>query len=136
MVTSLLSCRRGSVSVEAAIIFPVLIALAMGVLEFGTLIFTYSAMQTAAREAARQVAVNFASPDDVEEAVRARLPNWSAEAAEVFVTQSAPTDPATNVFTVLVTMPATDAAPVQCFVGLSDPWDLRAEVAMKQELPL
>ena len=136
MFSRLASCRRGAVSLEAAIVFPVLIALAMGTMEFGMLIFTYSAMQTATREVARQMSVNFTTPAAVEAAVRARLPNWSADAAAVAVTQSAPADPATNVFTVIVTMPAADATPVRFFTSAAEAWNLRTEVVMKQELPL
>ena len=93
MSPRLLSCRRGVVSVEAAIIFPVMIALAMGVTEFGLLIFTFSSMQTAAREVTRQLSVNYTSQAAAEAAVRDRLPTWSAGAASVSVTQSAPATP-------------------------------------------
>lgn len=136
MSPRLLSCRRGAVSVEAAIIFPVMIALAMGVTEFGLLIFTFSSMQTAAREVTRQLSVNFTTQAAAEEAVRDRLPTWSAGAAAVAVTQSAPADPEVNVIRVEVSMPASDATPVHFFVSLADDWTLRTEVAMKQELPL
>ncbi len=136
MLPRLLSCRRGVVSVEAAIIFPVMIALAMGVMEFGLMIFTFSSMQTAAREVTRQMSVNFTSQAAAEAAVRGRLPNWSAEAASVAVTQSAAADPTLNVIRVEVTMPASDATPVHFFTSLADDWTLRTEVVMKQELPL
>ena len=136
MISRLASCRRGAVSLEAAIVFPVLIMLAMGTMEFGMLIFTYSAMQTATREATRQMSVNFTTPAAVEAAVRARLPQWSADAASVAVSQSAPGNPEANVFTVLVTMPASEATPVRFFVSMADDWSLRTEVIMKQELPL
>lgn len=136
MSPRLLSCRRGAVSVEAAIIFPVMIALAMGVTEFGLLIFTFSSMQTAAREVTRQLSVNYTTQAAAEAAVRDRLPTWSAGAAAVSVTQSAPSNPETNVIRVEVSMPASDATPVHFFVSLADDWTLRTEVAMKQELPL
>lgn len=136
MISRLASCRRGAVSLEAAIVFPVLIMLAMGTMEFGMLIFTYSAMQTATREVTRQMSVNFTTPAAAEAAVRERLPQWSADAATVAVSQSAPANPETNVITVLVTMPAADATPVRFFVNMAEAWDLRTEVVMKQELPL
>jgi Flp pilus assembly protein TadG len=136
MLTRLVSCRRGVVSVEAALVFPVLILLVMGAMEFGLLIFTYSAMQSATREATRQVAVNFTAAGDVADAVAARLPQWSRAAAAVAVSQSAPADPATNVIRVVVTMPAGDATPVRFFTRIGEAWDLRTEAVMKQELPL
>ena len=136
MLPRLLSCRRGVVSVEAAIVFPVLIALALGMMEFGLMIFTFSSMQTAAREVTRQLSVNFTTQAAAEAAVRARLPAWSADAADVVVAQTAPGSPEINVISVEVTMPAADATPVTFFTNMADAWTLRTEVIMKQELPL
>jgi len=136
MLPRLLSCRRGVVSVEAAIVFPVLIALALGMMEFGLMIFTFSSMQTAAREVTRQLSVNFTTQAAAEAAVRARLPAWSADAADVVVAQTAPGSPEINVISVEVTMPATEATPVTFFTNMADAWTLRTEVIMKQELPL
>lgn len=136
MITRLISCRRGVVSLEAAIVFPVLIMLVMGAMDFALLLFTYNSMQAATREVTRQLAVNFTTPGDVEAAVRARLPNWSRDDAAVVVAQSAPANPETNVFNVVVTMPALDATPLPFFIRAREPWDLRTEVTMKQELPL
>jgi Flp pilus assembly protein TadG len=136
MMARLASCRSGVVSVEAALLFPVLIALVMGVMEFGLLIFTYSAMQSATREASRQVAVNFATPDEVPEVIAQRMPGWTRGATEIDVAESNPGDPENNVITVTVTMPAGEATPVPFFTAMADAWDLRTEVVMKQELPL
>lgn len=136
MFPRLLSCRRGAVSVEAAIIFPVMIALAMGVTEFGLMIFTFSSMQTAAREVTRQLSVNFTTQAAAEAAVRDRLPGWSAAAATVVVAQSAPANPEANVIRVEVSMPASEATPVTFFTNMAEDWTLRTEVTMKQELPL
>lgn len=136
MFPRLLSCRSGVVSVEAAIVFPVLIALALGIMEFGLMIFTFSSMQTAAREVTRQMSVNFTTQAAAEAAVRARLPAWSADAASIVVTQTAPATPQVNVITIEVTMPATEATPVTFFTNMADAWTLRTEVIMKQELPL
>jgi hypothetical protein len=133
---SLASCRRGAVSVEAAVLFPVLITLVMGTVEFGMLIFTYSAMQTATREVTRQVAVNFANAASAEELVAERLPGWAAGGVDVSVNQSAPGTPESNVITLTATMPIDSATPVRLLTLLSEDWDLRSVVAMKQELPL
>ena len=42
-------------AVEAAIVFPVLIALLLGTIEFSFVLYTNNALQTAAREVARHV---------------------------------------------------------------------------------
>jgi Flp pilus assembly protein TadG len=134
--TRLVSFRRGSVSVEAAVLFPVLITLVMGTIEFGMLIFTYSAMQTAAREVTRQVAVNFADAASAQDLIAERLPGWAADGARVTVNQSAPANPESNVITLTVTMPVESATPIRLLTLMSEDWDLRSQVAMKQELPL
>lgn len=131
-----MSCRRGVVSVEAAILWPVLIALLIGTMEFALLLFTYSSMQTAAREVTRQLALNFTTPAEAEAEIAARMPRWTEGAREVEVTQSAPGDPARNVIRLVVTMPAAEATPVRLFVRAADPFDLRTEIVMKQEIPL
>lgn len=136
MLRRLVACRRGVVSVEAAFVLPVLITLVLGAMEFALLLFTYGAMQTAAREVARQLAVNYATPAEAAANVRGRLPGWSAAAAAVEVSQAFPSDPSRNVYTVQVTMPASEASPVNFFTRATGDWPLRTEVAMKQELPL
>ncbi len=136
MFAKLPSCRRGAVSVEAAIVFPVLIALVMGAMEFSLMLFTYGSMQTATREVARQMAVNFIAPAAAEALVRERLPVWGRDAATVAVTQTTPASPESNVFNVVVTVPASKSTPVRFFGRAAQDWDLRTEVTMKQELPL
>ena len=136
MIRGLLRCRRGVVSVEAAILLPVFLMVLVGAMEFGLMIFTYSALQTAVRDATRQIAVNFADPADVETAVAGALPLWSRDRLVVAVEQSAPADPATNVITVRASVPAEHATPVRLFSRATGEWSLQSAVAMKQELPL
>ncbi len=136
MWSRILACRSGAVSVEAAILYPVLIALALGSVEFGMLIFTFSSMQSAAREVTREVAVNHTSAAGATAAVLERLPAWSQDVAEVAVSQTTPGTPETNVVEVEVRMPAEGATPVRIFLRATDGWMLRTAVAMKQELPL
>jgi hypothetical protein len=131
-----MSCRRGAVSVEAAILWPVMIALVIGTIEFALLLFTYSSMQAAARDVARQLALNFATPAQAAAEVAARMPRWTDGGSVVEVTQSAPGDPATNVIRLSVTLPAVEATPVRLFTHAADAVELRAQVTMKQELPL
>ena len=134
--TRLVACRRGAVSLEAAILWPVMIALLLGVIEFALMFFTYGAMQTAAREVARQLAVNFTSPAQAAELIGARMPQWTGGASVIEVTQTNPGDAAANVIRVSVTLPAAEATPVRFFIRAVDPFDLRAEVVMKQEILL
>lgn len=130
-------CRRGAVSVEAALIFPVLILLVMGMIEFALLFFTFSTLQSATRDIARQVSVNFAQANSAsaESAVQAQMPGWSKNSVAVIVTESAPLDPSSNVITVRSALPASGATPLNFLVNTIGDWDLVTEVQMKQELP-
>jgi hypothetical protein len=69
-----------------------------------------------------------------EAAIRTRLPPWARAGATITIAQSAPANPAVNVYTATITMPMSAATPVQFFSRVTNP-TLRAELRMKQELP-
>lgn len=77
-------CRRksGAVAAEFALIIPLLVTFLFGVLQFGFAIYTYTAMETAARTGARQMAFG-TSTATAEAATRAALPGWVADEATV-----------------------------------------------------
>jgi Flp pilus assembly protein TadG len=61
--------ERGVVAVEFALIFPILVLLVLGIIEFGAGFHAWDATQNAAREGARLGAVD-ASPSDITDRVR------------------------------------------------------------------
>jgi hypothetical protein len=130
------ACRKGVAAVEAAFVFPILIALTIGAIEFSFVLFTNNAMQNAARDVSRQLAVNYIGLGEVEAAIAGRVPAWAAESAAVSVSQSAPEDPTVNLITVNVSLPAADATPLNLFVALLGDLTLSTSVTMKQEAPL
>ena len=136
MLRRFASCRRGASAVEAALVFPILIALLLGTIEFSFVLYTNNALQTATREVARQLAVNYLLEPAVADEVAGRLPPWVGDGAAVTVTQSAPADPATNLMTVAVTLPVADATPINLFNHMVGGMTLNTSVTMKQELPL
>lgn len=121
--------------VETALVMPFLVALLVGVIEFALLLFTFSSMQTAARDVGRQLAVNFVGPAAAPAAIRDLIPGWSQKELAVAVAQTAPGDPASNTYVVTVSMPARAATPVAFFTNLFADWTLVTTVEMKQEMP-
>jgi predicted secreted protein len=108
--------------------------LLFGSFEFGVAYFSYSAAQAAVRDVTRQVAVNTMPVGNASSAIRSRLPDWARDAASISITQSSPANPATNVYTVVVSMPMSAATPLQFFT-LATNSTLRTELRMKQEMP-
>ena len=113
--------RSGAVAAEFALIVPLLSTLMFGVLQFGFAIYTYNAMETAARTGARQIAFG-TNTGVAEAATRAALPDWVASAATV--SSIADDDGFTRL---TVSVPGSSAA----LLGLVPmPETLTAEVAM------
>lgn len=126
--------RRGSAAAEFALIVPVLTSMIFGALEFSSIFFSYSALQSAARDVTRQVAINTIEIDNAEEAVKARVPNWMRDDVEVEITQTTPADITTNVIQMTAEVPAVSATPLQFFTKNAE-WVLETVVEMKQETP-
>jgi hypothetical protein len=61
---------------EFALLLPLLIIGFMGSIQFGSLLFTYNTMQTAARNSSRALAVGSVTPEQAATAVRAAMPGW------------------------------------------------------------
>lgn len=61
--------RRGSEVLEAALVFPLLLALAFGTVEFGYFFYLEHNLQAAAREGARRGIVQGATDNDIADAV-------------------------------------------------------------------
>lgn len=135
MLGRILRCRRGATAVEAALVLPLVITFVLGVIEFSLLFFTVSSMQTAARDIARQVAINAVSPATAETAIIERIPDWARDGLNVDVKESAPGDPEKNVITLRLSMAASAATPLPLFSYAAGGWDVATEVEMKQELP-
>jgi Flp pilus assembly protein TadG len=130
-----LSCsKRGSAGTEMVLLMPLLTSMLFGAFEYGSVIYSYSAMQFGANRVARTVAVNRMTNAQAAAAVRSYLPGWVRDDVTVAVSQTAPTDASTNLVRVRLSVPAEDATPLAMLTRVA-PWQLTANVAMKQELP-
>lgn len=88
-------CKRskdGAAAAEFAIIFPVLLLIVAGALQFGVLMMTYNSMVNGARNAARSMSLGDTSDAEVKAAVRQALPGWVPSAAVTVTTQAVGTD--------------------------------------------
>jgi Flp pilus assembly protein TadG len=130
----LMGNRSGAAAAEFALIIPVLTSMIFGALEFSSIFFSYSALQSAARDVTRQVAINTIEVGAAEAAVRARVPGWMRDEVDVQIVQSAPADITANVIQLTAEVPATSATPLKFFTKSAD-WDLQTVVEMKQETP-
>lgn len=127
-------CRRGAAATELALILPLLTTMILAVFEYGAVIYSYSAMQFGANRVARTIAVNRMTNDQARIAVRGYLPGWVRDDVSVSVSQTAPGDPETNLVQVQLSVAAAQATPM-ALMTRALPWQLTANVAMKQELP-
>ena len=123
----------GATAVEAALLFPILIGLIMAALQFSMIFYTNSAMQTAARDVTRLLAVNIVKMANADSEIRSRLPSWASTAATITKSESNPGSPDQNVFTVQITLPAAKGSPVPVFGDYLNGWNLSSKVVMKQE---
>ncbi len=87
--------RRGSAVMDAALVFPVLISLTFGSIEFGHFFFLKHTMQGAAREGARAAITPSATTADVNTAVAASMTAAGFTAAQYTVAIRNPADTVT-----------------------------------------
>lgn len=84
--------ETGATLVEFAIIAPLLLILVFGVIETGRAVFAYSTVWSAARDGARAATTNesFASCDNIEAAIQARVFTVSLESADITIEYTDP----------------------------------------------
>lgn len=126
--------RAGTVAAEFGMIAPLFLTATLGTIEYGSVFFSYSAMQLGAMQASRHVAVYTATPVSVDGMVRQALPEWMRSRAGITVTQSNPARPDLNMINVRVSLPAREAA-ILPLMTVAIPFTLQVDVTMKQELP-
>jgi Flp pilus assembly protein TadG len=132
----LLRLRRddeGTTAVEFALIAPVLVALMMGMIEFGLIIFTYTTAGVATRDVARRIATSRIPASSASSTLTPQLPAWVRSFATVAVTQTTPATPSTNIITVNVSFPAARATPTTFLSFAYAQHTLQTATTMQQE---
>ena len=133
MRRQLIENEDGSNAVEFALLLPIFVTLAFGILEFGLILFTLNSAQSAARDVTRQLATNRIAATQVQSAVLQQMPRWAASAVTVTVSQTAPADPSNNRFTTDVAFAARSATPTNLLNWAYGATILHATVSMQQE---
>ena len=128
-------CRQddGATAVEFALIAPVLVALLMGIIEFGMILFTYTTAGAASRDVARRIATGRIAASAASTTLTPQLPAWVRSYATVAVTQTTPATASTNIITVNVSFPALRATPTTFLSLAYGSLTLQAATTMQQE---
>jgi Flp pilus assembly protein TadG len=121
--------ERGVSAVEFALVAPLLIALLLGIIQYGSLFLVQTRMNDAARDTARRLAVgDLATEAAAEQHARALLADWSAD----FTATAKLPNPPDHDVVVTITVPMADAAMLD-LVGVGMDGALKAEFHMLME---
>ena len=79
---------RGAAAVEFALVLPILVALLLGIIEFGYAMYVQAAISGAAREGARELAISSSTASAQQAAANAALPAVTLSASEIAANNS------------------------------------------------
>lgn len=126
--------RAASAATEFALLTPLMTMLLLGTVEFGSTIYSYSAMQMGTSVAARRLSVNLVTPAQAREAGLQIVPAWARPHVTATITQTNNLDPGTNIIRVRM-VASSDRVGVVALMSRLVPLPLTAETTVKQELP-
>lgn len=70
-------CRRGAIAVEMALVTPVMLALTLGIIQFGMLFYLQNSMVNAARETSRALAIGSITSSQAQTYAEGLLVDWN-----------------------------------------------------------
>ena len=133
MQRQVLADRRGASALEAAIVLPIFFTFALGVIEFGFVLYAHSFLQSAATIVARDIAVNAVDIGQAQADFDQRQPGWMSGTTVTAIRMDTGNSKLTTV-NVQVSVPARLTTPIKIITGMFA-WTLTANVSAKQELP-
>ncbi|CAO4135358.1 TadE/TadG family type IV pilus assembly protein [Methylorubrum extorquens] len=125
--------QRGVIAVEFALAVPLLVTLVFAAVEFGGILYTQAAAESATNNVVRQLATNRITQAQAKEAVAPLLPVWARANVDVAVTASNPMKPESNLYTVATTVPMAQAAPTGFLKFIYEGRNISATVTQQQE---
>ena len=133
---STMANRRGATAVEMALVAPFLVAIFLGITQFGSTLFTRHTMIQAAREGARELAIEGATEAEAEAATEAYLASMGITGATVTATNAfsggGETAEARRV-NVVVSISAEDASILGDALNVFSDDDIVVTVSMRKE---
>jgi len=127
-LTRLWKCQRGTSTLEAALIFPVLVTLTFGAISVGSILFVQNNIAHAARETARTIAVGEGDVADAATIANTHLVNWGGLTFTV-----AGTEPTVADVNIKITVPMSEAALVDV-LGIFGSGDLTTDITFRKEV--
>ncbi|MCG3127453.1 MAG: hypothetical protein CHACPFDD_02313 [Phycisphaerae bacterium] len=121
--------RRGSATVEMAIVTPLLLTLVFGIIEYGWVFTVKQALANAAREGARTAVLRGAVDSDITARVASYLQPYGLTTYSLELTHSTAEDPTEKVH---IKIPYEDVTLLGCFFGSTN-FDLGASCSMRKE---
>lgn len=125
--------RSGATAVEFSLVLPLLMAILMGCIEFGLIIFSFNSVQNATRDTIRQIATNRITIEQASTTINSNVPAWLSNKITVSVSQTSPTDASTNQITLFSQFSATSGSPTSFLGWAYSTLTLKTQVAMQQE---
>ncbi len=121
--------KRGSATVEMAIVTPILLTLVFGIIEYGWVFTVRQAMTNAAREGARVAILRGTDDSDITTRVQEYLAPYGMTSAAIGIQHASPGDPVERV---TITVPYADVTLLGTFFGSTD-FDLSTVSSMRKE---
>ncbi len=123
--------RRGATLVEFAVVLPLLLAILMGIIEFGWVFMVRQTLTNAAREGCRTAVLKASTEDDVSNRVREVMDPLGYEEGTVWTMEATPI--ADEIQTVTVSAPIERISITGGYILTGDDYSISGTCTMRKE---